>query len=275
MQVAATLAARGGSQPQISAPGVIAQPGAQSKPFVTKNQEKIKLRHKMSIAAVASAVWLTLGTPGLAIPPSQTIYLTIISRCGPDVVLTKASAYRDGRPPTDMPIPLTRIAPFFYTGQVTVAPGRYGVGASVGDKCHSGDEVTVLRGHDRHVGIEVGWGGTVWDANAFLYGTLPFTGFVGGTLIGPFGDEPIRVDGDAYYAERISTGSYVLKLSYGDGLECRVPVVITGFNEDKRFDISVEQMQQCVGFPYRYSGTGERGFILLFPSPSPSPSNPH
>jgi len=155
---------------------------------------------------------------------------------------------------------------------VAVAAGRYGVGANLHNKCFGGDEITVLPGHDRDIGIEVvPFGGTVWDANASVSGTLPFKGFLRGTLSGRFGEEPIDVQGTAYYSERISVGSYTLKLEYGDGLECRIPVEISAYNEIKRLDISAQQMQQCIGYPYHYPGTGESGFIPLYRPSTPSP----
>ena len=80
-------------------------------------------------------------------------------------------------------IRLTRVGSFFYVGRTTVAPGRYLVGASVLPKCWGGALITVLPGHDRNVGIEVTpLGNGHYDAYAFLYGTLPFAGFVSGTL---------------------------------------------------------------------------------------------
>jgi hypothetical protein len=108
-----------------------------------------------------------------------------------------------------------------------------------------------------------------YDAHAFLYGTLPFGGFVRGTLIGKRGEEPVEIGGGAYYAEHEYPGTYVLKLSYDDSLECRIPVEIP--ERGRRLDISAQGAQQCLGFPYHYPSTGERGFIPLFPSPSPSP----
>ena len=207
---------------------------------------------------------------------SQTVNLTIVSRCGASVLLEKAGLnMEDGRPVTD--IPLTRVGLFFYTGHATVLPGRYLVGASVPPKCWGGTGITVLRGHDRAIGIEVTPGGSGHnDAHAFLYGTLPFAGFVSGTLTyvsGPLNlkgaEEPVEIDSAAYYVEHAYPGAYLLKLSYGDSLECRMTVVIP--KQGVRLDISAQQAQQCLGFPYHYPSTGERGFIPLFPSPSPGP----
>jgi hypothetical protein len=80
---------------------------------------------------------------------------------------------------------------------------------------------------------------------------------------------PVEIDDDAYYVEHQFPGRYVLKLWYGDFLECRIPVVIP--TEGLRLDISIPQAQQCLGFPYHYPSTGESGFVPIFPSPSPSP----
>ncbi len=206
---------------------------------------------------------------------SQTLNLTIVSRCGASLVLEKAEAYAaDGRV---LGILLTRVSPFIYVGNASVAPGRYSVGASVLPKCWGGTEITVLPGHDRNVGTEVTpLGSGHYDAHAFLYGTLPFAGFVSGTLTyvsGPLdlkgAEQPVEVDSGAYYAEHAYPGVYLLKLAYGDSLECRMTVAIP--TQGVRLDISAEQAQQCLGFPYHYPSTGERGFDLLFPSPSPSP----
>ena len=174
----------------------------------------------------------------------------------------------NGRLVTD--IPLTRVGSYFYVGHTAVAPGHYLVAASLPPKCWGGLEITVLPGHDRNVGIEVSpLGSGHYDAHAFLYGTLPFAGFVRGTLIGKGLEKPIEVDVGAYYAEREYPGSYLLKLSYGDSLECRIPVIIP--QRGVRLDISLQRAQECLGFPYHYPTTGERGFVPLFPSPSPSP----
>ena len=81
--------------------------------------------------------------------------------------------------------------------------------------------------------------------------------------------DQVEVDSGAYYVEHEYPGAYLLKLTYGDSLECRIPVVIP--QRGMRLDISMQQAQQCLGFPYHHPETGERGFILLFPSPSPSP----
>jgi hypothetical protein len=202
---------------------------------------------------------------------SQAINLSIVSRCGASVVLEKAQvSSEDGRPIAE--VPLTRLGPFFYGGHVSVAPGRYLVGASAGSKCFGGAEITVLPNRDRNMGIVVApLGNGHYDAHAFLYGTLPFAGFVRGSLVGEKFEIPIEVDVGAYYAEHAYPGKYLLKLSYGDSLECRLPVVVPQQGTGTRLDISVQQTQQCLGFPYRIPSTGERGFIQLFPSPSPSP----
>ena len=202
---------------------------------------------------------------------AQAVNVTVVSECGASVVLQKATLnMEDGRPVADAR--LTRVGPFFYVGHATVAPGRYWVGASVLPKCWGGAEVTVLPGHDRNVGIDVTpLGSGHFDAHAFLYGTLPFAGFVRGTLIGKRSENPVEIDGNAYYAEHAYPGDYVLKLSYGDWLECRIPVVVPEQGQGARLDISAQQAQQCLGYPYRYPSTGESGFAPLFPSPSPSP----
>ena len=128
----------------------------------------------------------------------------------------------------------------------------------------------MLPGRARNFGIEVTpIGSTHYDAYAFLDGTLPFAGFVRGTLTSKGFEDPVEVDAGAYYAEHEFPGRYLLKLSYGDFLECRLAVVIPP--RGIRLDIRVQQAQQCLGFPYHYPATGERGFILVFPSPSPSP----
>ena len=133
-----------------------------------------------------------------------------------------------------------------------------------------GTEITVLPGRVRNVGIVVTpLGSGHYDAHAFLDGTLPFTGFVRGALIGNGYNDPVEIDAGAYYAEHEYPGTYLLKLSYGDSLECRIKVVIP--QAGMRLDINVQQAQECLGFPHHYPATGERGFILLFPLPSPSP----
>ena len=203
---------------------------------------------------------------------SQTVNLTVVSRCGMSVILEKAGVYTMvGRAVVDMP--LTRVGLFFYTGHAPVTPGQYHVGVSVGGtviKCWGGAKATVLPGHDRDVGIEVTPLGTGhYDAYAFLYGTLPFKGFVRGTLIGKNVELPVDIDHSAYFVEHAYPGNYLLKLSYGDSLECRIQVVIP--TRGMRVDISVQEAQQCLGFPYHLPSTGERGFVPVFPSPSPSP----
>jgi hypothetical protein len=223
--------------------------------------------------AILLVVLLT--NAALAEPELQTVNLTVVSRCGASLVLEKAGLnMQDGRPVAN--IPLTRVGSFFYVGRATVAPGRYLVGVSVLPKCWGGALITVLPGHDRNVGTVVTpLGNGHYDAYAFLYGTLPFAGFVRGTLTyvsGPLNlkgaEEPIEVDSGAYYAEHAYPGTYLLKLSYGDDLECRMTVVVP--KQGARFDISASQAQQCIGFPYHYPSTGERGFVPLFASPSPT-----
>lgn len=203
--------------------------------------------------------------------PSQAINITIVSRCGASVALEKAwVSSEDGREIAD--VFLTRLGSFLYTGHTAVAPGRYLVGASIGSKCWGSTDVTVLPNRDRNVGTEVTpLGNGHHDAHAFLYGTLPFAGFVRGSLVGEKFEIPIEVDAGAYYAEHAIPGKYVLKLSYGDSLECRLTVVVPQQGTGTRLDISVKQAQQCLGFSYHIPSTGERGFIQLFPSPSPSP----
>lgn len=200
--------------------------------------------------------------------PSQSVYLTVISRCGNSIILAKAEiSALDGHPVAD--IPLKRAGPYFYTGQTIADPGTYRVGLSE-EKCWGDAKITVLPGHDRYVGIEVtplGMGHH--DAYAFLYGTLPFAGFVRGTLVGKHFEDPVDIDRDAYYVEHAYPGSYVLTLFYVDSLQCRLPITIP--EHGMRLDIGVEQMQQCIGFPYHHPSTGESGFVPLFPSPSPSP----
>jgi hypothetical protein len=224
---------------------------------------------KWTIAGFVVIASMSLSSLALADAESQSVNLTIVSRCGASTVLEKAELNKeDGRAAAD--IPLTRLGAFLYSGHVTVAPGRYLVGANVRSKCWGGREITVLPGRVRNVGIEVTTlGSGHYDAHAFLYGTLPITGFVRGSLIGKGSEDPVEIDAGAYYAEHEYPGTYLLKLSYGDSLECRIPVVIP--QEGMRLDISVQEAQHCLGFPYHYPATGERGFILLLPSPSPSP----
>jgi hypothetical protein len=168
-------------------------------------------------------------------------------------------------------IPLRALSEYFYVGEAIVPPGRYNVGLDEQQKCYGGTIASVLPDHDRNVGIEVTpTGAGHYDAHAFLYGTLPFAGFERGVLIGEKVQEPIAIDGAAYYLEHAYPGTYVLKLWYGDSLECRIPVVVP--KEGMRFDVSAEQAQACIGFSYHYPETGERGFIRLFPSPSPTPT---
>lgn len=210
------------------------------------------------IFGLACALSMSFGS-ALAQTTSQTVNLTVVSRCGIAVVLDKADLTSEGgRLVTG--IRLNRVGSFFYVGRATVvSPGRYSVGALVRgatprSDCWGGTEITVLPGHDRNVGIQV-----------------TRLGFVRGVLIGKGLEEPVEIDGDAYYAEHELSGSYLLKLSYGNSLECRIPVVIPAQGTGKRLDISVQQAQQCLGFPYHDPSTGESGFIPLFPSPSPSP----
>lgn len=231
---------------------------------------------KLHRTAIMFVIIAAIALPGAASAEttSQTVNLTVVSRCGASIMLEKAGiSTEDGRTSVDMP--LTRVGLFFYTGRAPVAPGHYHVGALVRGAtarhdCWGGSEITVLPGHDRNVGIEVTpLGAAHYDAHAFLYGTLPFEGFVRGTLVGKSYELPVEVGGGAYYAEHEFPGSYVLKLSYGDSLECRIPVVIP--EQGLRLDINVQQAQQCLGFPYHLPATGERGFVPIFPSPSPSP----
>ena len=156
---------------------------------------------------------ILLASEALAETSPQTVNLTVVSRCGASLVLEKAGLnMQDGRPVAD--IPLARVGSFFYVGRTTVAPGRYLVGVSVLPKCWGSALITVLPGHDRNVGIEVTpLGSGHYDAYAFLYGTLPFAGFVSGTLTyvsGPLNlkgaEEPVEVDSGAYYAEHAYPG---------------------------------------------------------------------
>jgi hypothetical protein len=232
----------------------------------------------MKCAPLGFAILASILSAGAALAETrpQTVNLSVVSRCGASLVLEKAGLnMQDGRPVANMP--LTRIGSFFYVGRTTVAPGRYLVGVSVLPKCWGSALIMVLPGHDRNVGIEVTpRGNGHYDSHAFLYGTLPFAGFVSGTLIyagGPLNlkgaEEPVEIDSGAYYAEHAYPGVYLLKLSYGDSLECRITAVVP--KEGARLDISAQQAEQCIGFPYHYPDTGERGFIPLFASPSPSP----
>jgi hypothetical protein len=234
--------------------------------------------HRMNRALLGFAILpsFLLASEALAETKPQTVNLTVVSRCGASLALQKAGLNtQDGGPVAD--IPLTRVGSFFYIGNTTVAPGRYLIGVSVLPKCWGAALITVLPGHDRNVGIEVTPLGTGhYDAYAFLYGTLPFAGFVSGTLTyvsGPLNlkgvEDPVEVDSGAYYVEHAYPGVYLLKLSYGDSLQCRIRVVVP--KQGARLDVSADQAQQCLGFPYHYPSTGESGFILLFPSPSPNP----
>ncbi|HEY1977381.1 MAG TPA: hypothetical protein VGG89_12580 [Candidatus Baltobacteraceae bacterium] len=226
------------------------------------------------ILGLAFALSISVGLASAEIT-SQTVNLTVISRCGISLVLEKAELTdEDGRLATE--IRLRRIGPFFYVGRASIGiPGRYGVaalvrGATPRSDCSGGTKITILAGHDRNVDIQVTRLGLVQDAHAFLYGTLPFKGFVRGVLIGNGLEYPIEIDGDAYYAEHELPGSYLLKLSYGDSLECRIPVVIPAQGTGKRLDISIQRAQQCLGFPYHDPSTGDSGFIPLLPSPGPT-----
>jgi hypothetical protein len=225
----------------------------------------------MKCAPLGFAILVSIlsASEALAETRLQTVSLSVVSRCGASLVLEKAGLnMEDGRSLAD--ISLTRVGPFFYIGHTTVVPGRYLFGVSVLPKCWGSTEITVLPGHDRNVGLDVTPLGTGhYDSHAFLYGTLPFAGFVRGTLIGKQFENPVEVDSGAYYVEHEYPGAYLLKLTYGDSLECRIPVVIPP--RGMRLDIGMQQLQQCLGFPYHYPKAGERGFILLFPSPSPSP----
>jgi hypothetical protein len=217
-----------------------------------------------------------LAIPASADTSQQTVNLTVVSRCGASLVLEKAELNtQDGPSVADMP--LRRVGSFFYVGRTTVAPGRYFIGVSVLPQCWGAALITVLPGHDRNVGIEVTSMGTGhYDAYAFLYGTLPFAGFVRGTLTyvsGPLrlkgSEQPVEVDSGAYYVEHAYPGVYLLTLPFGDDLQCRLTAVVP--KQGTRLDISAEQAQQCIGFPYHLPSTGERGFVPLFASPSPRP----
>jgi hypothetical protein len=223
---------------------------------------------KWALPAFAIFVSMAFCRPASAETASQMVKLTVVSLCA-SIMLEKAELNTDdGRRIVDMP--LTRINSVFYAGHAAVAPGRYFVGATARSKCWGGTKITVLHGHDRDVGIQVTpLGSGHYDAQAFLYGALPFGGFVAGALVGKGFEDTVEIDHGAYYVEHAQPGSYLLKLSYGDSLECRIPVVIP--NQGMRLDIGVKLAQNCLGFPYQNPGTGKLGFIPLFPSPSPSP----
>ncbi|HTV73415.1 MAG TPA: hypothetical protein VME66_06920 [Candidatus Acidoferrales bacterium] len=227
------------------------------------------------ICVFVVAVWMT-PISASADATRQTVNLTVVSSCGVSVVLGKATMSTDNGYQVD--VPLARVGAHFYAGHAGVAPGRYHVGVPVirgatpRSDCWGGTEVTVLPGHDRDVGIQVVTLGEHYDAHAFLNGTLPFPGFVRGSLIGKSYDSPVEIDDGAYFVEHQFPGRYLLKLSYGDSLECRIAVVIP--EQGMRFDVSVQRAQECLGFPYHYPSTGERGFVRLFPSPSPSSTAP-
>jgi hypothetical protein len=215
-----------------------------------------------------------LTSAALAETEPQTINLTVVSRCGASLVLEKAGLnMQAGRPVADMP--LTRIGSFFYVGRATVAPGRYLVGVSVLPKCWGSALITVLPGHDRNFGIEVTpLGSGHHDAHAFLYGTLPFAGFVSGTLTyvsGPLSlkgaEEPVEVDSGAYYAEHVYPGVYFLKLSYGDSLECRVTVVVPkqGVRLDRTTIQAPESAASFCCFPHRHPAPVNLSANALWP----------
>jgi hypothetical protein len=230
---------------------------------------------RRALLAFAIALSSTVLNSAVAETTLQRVNLAVVSRCGASVVLEKATLVaEDGRPAAD--IPLKPIGPYFYAGQVTAAPGTYHVGVSkpgptIKTGCWGGAKLTVLPGHDRNVGIEVvEIGGAHYDAYAFIYGTLPFGGFVRGTLVGKRFEQPVDIDNNAYYVEHAFPGNYLLKLYYSDALECRVQIAIP--ENGLRYDISVHELQQCFGFPYHFPSTGESGFIRIFASPSPPPS---
>jgi hypothetical protein len=174
---------------------------------------------KCALFGFAILATVLLASAALAETRPQTVNLSVVSRCRASLVLEKAGLNMgDGRSVVD--ISLTRVGPFFYIGHTTVAPGRYLVGVSALPKCWGSTEITVLPGHDRNVGIDVTPLGTGhYDSRAFLYGTLPFAGFVRGTLIGKQFEDPVEVDSGAYYVEHAYPGAYLLKMTYGDSLE--------------------------------------------------------
>jgi len=217
----------------------------------------------------------SLATPGACAPAPtapQVVNFTIVSQCGPTIILHKAYvSSEDGHKTTY--VDLSRETSVFYSGHVAVPPGRYDIGVNVGknrDQCFGGSAVAVLPGRQRDIGIRVGRYGRVVDAHSFLYGTLPISGFFRGDLVGSGDDIPVDIEHLAYYINNVSPGIYLLKLFYGpeSTLECRITVTIP--TQGARADIDLQKVRVCLGFGY-HLGTGERGFIQLFPSPSPSP----
>ena len=167
---------------------------------------------------------------------------------------------------------LNRLGPYFYAGHAMVYPGRYDVGLDVDGKCWGDTLITVLPGHDRDVGVQVSpLGSGHHDVRAAIYGTLPVAGFTRRKLVVKDFELPVEIDGSAYYVEFAFPGKSLLELSYGDDLECRIPVDIP--EHGMRLDVDVQLAQRCIGFPHHYPSTGERGFVPLFVSPSPSPTS--
>jgi len=225
---------------------------------------------KRALLAFVFTLASTLLGAAAAEKQTQRVILTVVSRCGTSVVLEDADlSTKDGHQAAI--IPLVRIGTYFYRGEAAAEPGTYDVGLDIPKKkCWGGTKLHILRGHDRTAGIVVSpLGPGHYDAYDFVYGTLPFAGFLRGTLMGKSFDQAVEIDHDAYYVEHAYPGSYVLRLFYDNSLECRLPITIP--QDGIRIDVSVEQAERCIGFPYRYQSTGESGFMPLFPSPSPSP----
>jgi hypothetical protein len=179
---------------------------------------------------VVAASLATSGVSAEAPTAPQVINFSIVSQCGPSAILNKAYVTSEAGRETSY-VRLTRETSEFYTGHVAVLPGRYNIGVNVGenrDQCFGGSTVAVLPGRQRDIGIRVGRLGSVVDAHAFLYGTLPMSGFFRGDLVGRGFDNPVDIDHLAYYINNVWPGVYLLKLFYGpeSTLECRTTVTI-------------------------------------------------
>lgn len=154
-----------------------------------------------------------------------------------------------------------------YKGSLAVEPGRYLLEAKAG-VCKSYFDVTILEGRDRHVGVVVRTGRVIYqyDAKSYVAGRLPMAGIDSGALVAPDGTQyALDIDNEAYYAEHLRNGNYVLTLHFAQtDIESRIPIRIPGSGIVR--DVSGSDISDTVGIPVHYHG-GSDVFMRLWNLP--------
>jgi hypothetical protein len=187
----------------------------------------------MRIGAVAVLVAIALAAPALATPfwvkPVRISAIAInCSRDGDAVPTVGVGDDRSAAAVTSTPQALTvaSIAYGVHRLDFDLKPGGWIVRIA-GASCASSDDVTVLSAMPRHLVFDLNLAAAP-APGCTISGRLPWPWLTVRVINSSGRDEPVVVDGDAYYSEPLGHGRYQVEISVMQRAKVDLPVDLSG-----------------------------------------------